>query len=1628
MKIKKVLSMLVAFIMLFGMTAGMLPVSAASPEGDFSFDAATGTITGYTGAGGAVEIPGIIGGVIVTAIGDNAFLQQELITSVTIPGSVKSIGEMAFNFCRNIESVDIKDGVESIGDYAFCWCENLTSINIPNSVTSIGTGAISICSNLESIDLPDNITFIDGLFNQCPKLKEIVIPDKVTRIGGCTFYNCSALTTVTLPASLEKVEGSAFYNCTSLTSLIFPSGLYELNNEAFIGCSALTEVYFTGNAPYFDYYDESLYTSLGSSCKFYYKDGATGFTDIFHGVATVPLYNINIEAVSGGSIKVVSVTGGKNLDLKSVETDATVNLEITPDSGKILSNGSLKYTGAIVHQITGTSFTMPAESISVSAEFMNTPSAYYDITFGTLDGGSITADKSDAASGEFVYLTITPSPGNQLKPGTLKYTLNGNTYDISGTSFKMPEGNVCITAEFEPTAFVFDSATGTITGYIGTGGAVVIPSLINQVPVFAIGENAFKDQNTILSIDVPSTVTSIGAFAFSYCGSLVTAKLPDTLASMGVGLFSNSINLTDVNIPKGITTIPNNTFTNCSDLKSISIPGNIKRIGFEAFYGCYSLERLMLSEGLEAIDESAFKACLSMKGVVIPSSVLYIEKDAFSGEIDDSMELTAAVFKGASPLPMEDTFRYASDDFTIFYPESEKDSYLGYYYHNSASYDPTGAFKLKYDSSGANSGSVPAESAGLSAGTYSIVDVTDDLSKSGYRFDKWNTRTDGSGRDYYENDIIFVGGADITLYAQWVKLYKIDIANVLHGSISTNVTEADPDAAVEVVTTPEEGWRLKPGTLKYTDGTSEVLIDTSMLASVASAIKVFHFNLPAKDITITAEFESNSSDYTFDETNGTILKYHGTGGNIVIPSTINGFEVKYIGEYAFSNAASGSVENTTITSVVVPEGVIGIDDGAFSDCTALLGVTLPESLEYLGHDEFLHCKNLKSVRIPANLKEIGNNAFNGCESLLSAHFEGNAPTVYLGDAIFDNTASSFRILYHSGSTGFDTAPLSNYPSFETESANPATAVTADLDELDVIYAFSDTSSSVENNLYLTVTGAVYGSDITWKTSNAEVITADGSVTVPSDSSKDTIVKLTATASCNGTEASKEFELTVPGAGQTEFTVTFNSNGGSTEVKPASMTVIYGEALGILPAAPTRSGYSFTGWNTAANGSGTAFTAATPVTANITVYAQWTAVTSSYNSNYTSNSDGSSGTPTTTTTTNTTPTVTSTITTTATTGANGNTTAVVTASQVTDAVNQAAAAAAQAGAGTAANVEIKVTAPAGATAVTTSIPEAAMNTVASSTAGLMVSTPIAAIAFDENALNTIAGAAAGNVNITASTVEAATLSAEIQQVVGDRPIYNFSVTSGDKTISQFGGNVKVAVPYTPQPGEDTSAIVIYYINAEGKSEMVSNCAYDTATGTIKFTTTHFSTYAVGYNKVTFKDVTADAAYSKAVCFIAARGITTGIGNGNFSPEAAITRGQFIVMVMKAYGIKPDETSKDNFADAGSTYYTNYLSAAKRLGLTSGTGNNKYSPDKEITQQEMISLLYKTLKVIGELPTGTKGKDLTTYTDTNQIASWAKDAMALFVKTGIISGSGGKLAPVSTTTRAEVAQVLYGLLSK
>ncbi len=352
------------------------------------------------------------------------------------------------------------------------------------------------------------------------------------------------------------------------------------------------------------------------------------------------------------------------------------------------------------------------------------------------------------------------------------------------------------------------------------------------------------------------------------------------------------------------------------------------------------------------------------------------------------------------------------------------------------------------------------------------------------------------------------------------------------------------------------------------------------------------------------------------------------------------------------------------------------------------------------------------------------------------------------------------------------------------------------------------------------------------------------------------------------------------------------------------------------------------------------------------------------------------------------------------------------------------------------IEVSVNTPADTRKLEVTIPRAGLEKVtAKSDAGFGITSPFVSVTFDGKAIDTISGAAGGdNIIVSAGIIDETTLSEKDRAKVAGRPVYDLGVKNGDVQVSHFGGgHATVRIPYILKQGENLNAVVIYYLGDDGNLKTVRG-RFDAAAGAVIFKTPHFSNFVIGHNPVTFSDVRADAWYKDAVDFIAARGVTSGTGDGIYSPDMRLTRGQFMVLLMNAYQIDPASGANDNtdnagnFADAGNTYYTNYLAAAKNLGITNGVGNNMFAPDKEITRQEMFVLLYNALQLIDELPPVITDKELGAFSDADSVASWANEAMSALVKSGIVSGSDNMLSPADTTTRAQMAQVLYNLLVK
>jgi hypothetical protein len=122
-----------------------------------------------------------------------------------------------------------------------------------------------------------------------------------------------------------------------------------------------------------------------------------------------------------------------------------------------------------------------------------------------------------------------------------------------------------------------------ITGYTGSGGAVVIPNMTNGYPVTSIGGNAFYMRGFITSLTIGTNVTSIGSSAFENCTGLTNITIPNSVTTIGDDAFHWCVNLAFVTIGTNVTSIGAYAFYGCGSLTSVTIPSSVTSIGGEAF-------------------------------------------------------------------------------------------------------------------------------------------------------------------------------------------------------------------------------------------------------------------------------------------------------------------------------------------------------------------------------------------------------------------------------------------------------------------------------------------------------------------------------------------------------------------------------------------------------------------------------------------------------------------------------------------------------------------------------------------------------------------------------------------------------------------------------------------------------------------------------------------------------------------------------------------------------------------------------------------------------------------------------------------------------------------------------------
>ena len=214
---------------------------------------------------------------------------------------------------------------------------------------------------------------------------------------------------------------------------------------------------------------------------------------------------------------------------------------------------------------------------------------------------------------------------------------------------------------------VLEDGTAQIIAYRGHAERLTIPETLDGYVVSSIGDAAFSDFYSLMSVSIPDSVTTLGANPFANCEKLekiivspehpalevidgvlfskadkrlvwypvtktdASYEIPNGIRVIGENAFNLCTSLTSVSIPDSVTTIGKWTFALCKTLTSVNIPDSVTTIGERAFYACRSLTSVTIPDSVTTIGDYAFAYCESLTSESIPDSVTAIGEDVFAG-------------------------------------------------------------------------------------------------------------------------------------------------------------------------------------------------------------------------------------------------------------------------------------------------------------------------------------------------------------------------------------------------------------------------------------------------------------------------------------------------------------------------------------------------------------------------------------------------------------------------------------------------------------------------------------------------------------------------------------------------------------------------------------------------------------------------------------------------------------------------------------------------------------------------------------------------------------------------------------------------------------------------------------
>ena len=500
---------------------------------------------------GTLTIPEEAGGLKVTAIAPQAFMNCSALTAVVIPEGITSIGTKAFKGCSALTTTTLPLSVTNVSADAFEDCTSLV-LNVMLEQTNLVRGDVKLGiigakqKEMESITIAKNVVYIaPHLTSGCTELttitvdgantvydsrsgcnaiiekatntlvagcKTTIIPEDVTAIGAWAFEGQTSFTTLTLHKNISAIGEGAYYGCTGITAVVL-----EMESPPYIFKNTFSD----------EVYNQATLTVQNALSRT--RIMGTPWLSFKRIIVldTEPIDTNNpVYLVTSEEPKRCQVGNGEEPALKSTTTGSITIPSQNEEGYQVTAIGDKAFLGC--DKIT--SIQLPNNITSIGSEAFKGCSSLTSLTLPT-SVTTIADDAFDDCPNLVISCTLSQMP---LIKGNVKVSIYGITpTDIVSltitrqvislpagltsncaklTSLSVEEGNSVYSSPSSCNAII-QTATKTLVAGCQT---TVIPQGVTK-----IASKAFEGQTGLLELSLPSSVTSIGEGAFVGCTGIV---------------------------------------------------------------------------------------------------------------------------------------------------------------------------------------------------------------------------------------------------------------------------------------------------------------------------------------------------------------------------------------------------------------------------------------------------------------------------------------------------------------------------------------------------------------------------------------------------------------------------------------------------------------------------------------------------------------------------------------------------------------------------------------------------------------------------------------------------------------------------------------------------------------------------------------------------------------------------------------------------------------------------------------------------------------------------------------------------------------------------------------------------